>query len=70
MLIRWRTVCCQSSEYGFLSFGPGVGYSDIIRAAGAIIRQSSASKHSSEKLYGDLKQENPPFEAAGFWQPS
>jgi hypothetical protein len=45
------------------------GSSSIIRAEGAIIRQSLASKHSSEKLYCGLEggQENPAVRAAGFW---
>jgi hypothetical protein len=40
---------------------------DIIRAEGAIIRQSSASKHFNEKLYCGFgrRQRTPLFEAAG-----
>jgi hypothetical protein len=53
----------------FLSVPPALeGPSDIIRAEGAIIRQTSASKHSSEKLYREWEGGRTPLlEATGFW---
>jgi hypothetical protein len=51
--LRFRYVMLSViRKRSFLSVPPALeGPSDIIRAEGAIIRQSSASKHSSEKLY-------------------
>jgi hypothetical protein len=44
------------------------GVSDIIRAEGAFLSQSSASEHFSERLYCGCgrRQETPLLEAAGF----
>jgi hypothetical protein len=45
------------------------GSSGIIRAEGAILRQSSASKHFNKKLYCGFgrRQRTPLLPTAGFW---